>query len=398
MRNTYLLLSIAAAALLIAACGAEPPKSLDQPKPTRIGVLIVQPESVPMMLEAPGTIQARDRIILSSQINGFVREIRVHAGDLVKAGQLLVILDARDAESQKAVSQALIDEAQAALDEAQKGAKIAQSLQAGAKSAADLAEGTYARYLKLHETRSVSAQEMDEVRARRDSASADWAAKDTMTAAAQDKLRQVQARLLQAQAQLRRSDVYLGWSTITAPFAGRIAARHVDPGSGIFPGNPLITLESNSGAQVLASLPVQDMHHLRSGLEVAVRISDESIAPLQGFISEIIPSANPGSHSAQFKVNLPPSSVPVAGSFAKVMIPAGKREALLVPARAVRENGQLTGVFVADSSDKARFRLIKCIPFDTERVEVLTGLVPGERIVAELAEPIVDGASLEIRQ
>jgi multidrug efflux system membrane fusion protein len=71
---------------------------------------------------------------------------------------------------------------------------------------------------------------------------------------------------------------------------------------------------------------------------------------------------------------------------------------LLVPVRVVRENGQLTGVFVADSSGKARFRLIKCIPFDAERVEVLTGLAPGERIVAELAEPIMDGTSLEIRQ
>ena len=80
------------------------------------------------------------------------------------------------------------------------------------------------------------------------------------------------------------------------------------------------------------------------------------------------------------------------------MIPAGQREALLVPARVIRENGQLTGVFVADRSAKARFRLVKSIPFDTERVEVLTGLEPGERIVAGLTEQIVDGASLEIRQ
>lgn len=397
MRNTYLMLSIAAGALLIAACGGGPPKSPDQPKPVQVGVLTVQPESVPMMLEAPGTVQAGDRIILASQINGFVREVRVHAGDLVKAGQLLATLDARDAESQKAVSQALIDEAQAALDEAQKGAKIAQSLQAAAKSAADLAGGTYARYQKLFETRSISDQEMDEVRARWDGALADLAAKETMTSAAQDKLRQVQARILQAQAQWRRADVYVGWSTITAPFGGRIVERHVDPGSDIFPGNPLITLESNSRPQVLASLPAQDMRYLRPGLEVQIQISNETKAPLRGHISEIIPSSNPGSHSIQFKVDLPLSLAPVTGSFAEVMIPAGKREALLVPARVIRENGQLTGVFVADSSAKARFRLIKSIPFDAERVEVVTGLEPGERIVAGLAEQIVDGASLEIR-
>jgi RND family efflux transporter MFP subunit len=398
MRNTYLVMSVAAATMLIAACGGAPLKPPDSLKPIQVGVLIAQLESVPMMLAAPGTVQARDRIILSAQINGFVREVRVHAGDLVKAGQLLATLDARDAESQKEASQALIDEAQAALDEAQKGTKIAQSLRAAAQSAADLAGGTYARYQKLFETRSVSAQEMDEVGSRRDSTLADLAAKGTMALAAQDKLHQAEARLLQAQAQLRRSNVYVGWSTITAPSAGRIVERHVDPGSDIFPGSPLISLESNSGPQVLAGLPAGDMNRLRSGLEVQVLISDETQAPIQGHISEIIPSSSPESHSVQFKVDLPPALAAVSGSFAQVMIPAGERETLLIPAPAIRENGQLTGVFIADSSAKARFRLIKSIPFDAERVEVLTGLEPGERIVAGLAEQIVDGISLEIRQ
>ena len=239
MRNNRLVLLIAAGSLLIAACGITPPKSPDQSKPIQVGVLTAQLESVPMMLEAPGTVQARNRIILASQISGFVREVRVRAGELVKAGQLLATLDARDAESQKAASQALIDEAQAALDEAQKGAKIAQSMQAAAKSAADLAGGTYARYQKLFETRSVSAQEMDEVRARREAALADLAAKEAMTLAAQDKPRQVEARLLQAKAQLQRSQVYMGWSTITAPAAGM--NRCMPCGSRIrhFPGQPL---------------------------------------------------------------------------------------------------------------------------------------------------------------
>jgi multidrug efflux pump subunit AcrA (membrane-fusion protein) len=398
MRNILLVLLTPAIALLFAACGSEPVKSPDQVKPVQVEVQTARTEAVAAVLEAPGTVLARERIVLSSQINGFVREVRVRAGDLVKAGQVLLTLDARDAENQQAASQAAIEEAQAALDEARKGARIAQSMRDAAKSSADLAEGTYARYQKLFQAHSVSAQEIDEVRARRDAAASDLAAKEIMVSAAQDKLRQVEARISQAQAQSRRSDVYVGWTVIAAPSAGRIVERSIDPGSAIFPGNPLITLESTTKPQVLASLPTADARNLRSGLEVQVLIPDQSQTPVGGQISDIIPVSGAGSLSIQFKVDLPPAFAALSGSFVKVRIPAGSREALLLPMQVLRTNGQLTGVLIADSSAKARFRLVKTAPFDAERVEVLAGLEPGERIVAKPGDQIVDGTSLEIRQ
>ena len=76
----------------------------------------------------------------------------------------------------------------------------------------------------------------------------------------------------------------------------------------------------------------------------------------------------------------------------------GTRPALLVPLQAVRENGQLAGVFVADPSGRASFRLIKATPFDSDRMEILAGVKAGERIIAKLTNQIIDGVSLEIRQ
>ena len=69
-----------------------------------------------LFVEAPGSVQPRNRIALSSQINGFVHERDRRVGDMVSAGQILVTLDARDAESQKDMAQASIDETQAALE------------------------------------------------------------------------------------------------------------------------------------------------------------------------------------------------------------------------------------------------------------------------------------------
>jgi HlyD family secretion protein len=395
MRIFYATLLIPAGMLPFTACGGTAPSAVSA-KSVQAEVITVQSESVPTVLQAPGTVQARDRVALSSQINGSVREVRVNAGDIVAAGQVLVTLDARDADSQKDAAQASIAEAQAALAEARKGAEVAQSMRTAAKAAMDLASGTYARYQKLFETRSVSPQELDEVRARRDAAAADFAAKEAMVAAAQDRFQQVEARIAQASAQLRRADVHVGWSVVKAPSSGRIVERSVDPGSAIFPGGALITLESTSRPQILASLPTTESSHLRRGLEVRVRIPEQP--PVQGRVSEIIPISAPDSHTVQFKVDLPNGFSEVTGSYVTVEIPAGTRQALLVPIQAVRESGQLAGVFVVDSSAKACFRLVKMVSYDFERVELLAGLEPGERIIAKLTEQVTDGVSLEIRQ
>jgi hypothetical protein len=74
-----------------------------------------------------------------------------------------------------------------------------------------------------------------------------------------------------------------------------------------------------------------------------------------------------------------------------VEVPAGKRDALLAPRTAVRQTGQLTGLFVVEAGSKAGFRLVKIAPYDAERVEVLSGVNPGEKIITGLSPQIVDG-------
>jgi multidrug efflux pump subunit AcrA (membrane-fusion protein) len=394
MKNSILSLMVLAVAMFHAACGT-PPEPEAPVKSVPVEIITARAERVPMVFEAPGAVQARDRVVLSSQINGFVREVRVRAGDTVSAGQVLVTLDSRDADSQRAGAQAGIEEARAAQAEARNGVEAAESMRTAAKSSLDLATGTYARYQKLAETRSVTPQELDEVRSRRDGATADLAAREAMVAAARERLRQVEARIEQGNAQLRRADVYVGWSVVKAPAAGRVVERNVDPGSAIFPGVPLLAIESTSRPQVLASLPSTNAGQVRSGAEVRVRTPDGS--GVQGRIAEIIPLSAPGSHTIQFKVDLPAGFSEVSGSYAVVEIPAGTRPALLLPNQAVRERGQLSGVFVVDGSGKARFRLVKSIPYDSERVELLAGIEPGERLIAKLTGRIVDGVSLEIR-
>jgi multidrug efflux pump subunit AcrA (membrane-fusion protein) len=359
-------------------------------QPVPAGIASVRYESIQAFVEAPGTVQPRNRISLSSQINGFVREMNVRVGDIVKEDQTLATLDARDAQSQKAAAQAAIDEAQAALSEARKARQAALEMQAAAKASTELASQTFNRYQKLFESHSVSPQELDEVRMRRDAGVAELASREAMVAAAEDRIKQVEAKISQAKAQAGRTDVMLSWTEIKAPSSGRIVQRLADPGTAIFPGTPLLVIESIDKPQVLADIPTEHSGILRTGATVRLR-NTETGTVAEGRISEIVPQSDPATHSIQFKIDLPSNFPMPSGQFVKVEAPAGNRNVLLAPRASIRQAGQLTGIFVVDAASKAHFRLVKAAPYDAERVEVLSGLEPGEKIISKLSDQIVDG-------
>jgi multidrug efflux pump subunit AcrA (membrane-fusion protein) len=391
MKSKALLFLAISALLIQIACGEkEPGRTGATSKPVPASTLALRYESVRSVVEVPGIVQARSRISLSSQINGFVREMRVRAGDMVRQNQVLALLDARDAESQKAAAQAAVEEAQAALAEARKGYQAAVEMQTAAKASADLAGQTFARYQKLAESKSVTPQELDEVRTRRSAGNAELASREAMVAAADDRIKQVEAKIAQAKAGAGRADVMLSWTEIKAPSSGRIVERLADPGTAIFPGSPLLVMESIDRPQVIADIPTEHSTLLHIGETVRLRDS-ESGTIAEGRIAEIAPISNPATHSMQFKVDLPSNVAMPSGRFVKVEVPAGTRNALLAPRTSIRQTGQLTGAFVVDNASRAHFRLIKTAPYDSEHVEVLAGVTPGEKIISSLSDQIIDG-------
>jgi multidrug efflux pump subunit AcrA (membrane-fusion protein) len=397
MKSYSLPLTLLAGFALLTGCGGHSGTSpAASSKPVPVQVLTLQQTAVPTIVEAPGTVQPRNRISLSSQINGFVREMNVRVGDAVPEGKILALLDARDSESQKAGAQAAIDEAQAAVDEARQASQAAAGTRMAAKASRDLADQTLARYEKLFASRSVSPQEIDEIRMRQKAAAAEWASREFMLSAAEDRFKQAEAKIAQAKAQSQRADVLMGWTQIKAPSAGKIAERLADPGTAIFPGTPLLVLESTINPQILASIPTEQAKSLHPGMQVRIRI-ESGKETLEGRISEIAPLSNPATHSVQFKVDLPQSTGISNGQFAIVLVPIGTRKALLAPNTAIHETGQLTGLYAIDEASIARFRLAKITPYDADHVEILSGIEAGEKIAARLDSRIVDGIAVEAR-
>ena len=225
------ILPVALLVVLLAGCGGAPEKAaVPAPgTPVAVGTLVVQPIEWPATLEAVGTVHARTSATIASKVMGHVREVRVQAGDAVGAGDLLVLLDARDQEAALRTAQAGLAEARDAMNEVENAIRAAEAN-------LELARATHRRMSDLFEKSSISRQEFDEVVTRLKMAEANHEM-------ALSKRSQLQARIRQAEEGVRSAELMAGYAEIRAPFAGVVIDKTVQPGNLAAPGVPLLTLE-----------------------------------------------------------------------------------------------------------------------------------------------------------
>jgi multidrug efflux pump subunit AcrA (membrane-fusion protein) len=336
----------------------------------------------PLTFEAVGTVKAGISSQLSSKILGNVRELKVREGDRVKPGQVLVVIDPRQVEAE-------LHRAEASVSEAKKAWAAARSTLDAARASQRLSLATYERYLALKKESSVSDQEFDEVEGRHNQATAAVAQTEATVEAAK-------ARIAQAEAAVASAQVGSKDAVITAPHAGIIAAKRVDVGDLATPGRPLLALETTEGFCVDVSVPENDITHVESGKPVTVRVPALQSGPLQGNVCTIVPSADPQSRSFVVKITLPKVRNLTSGLFARVEIPTGHAEKLFIPRGAVVERGQLTGIYLVDGENQARFRLVRLGRVSGEQVEVLSGMEEGDRFIVAPTPMLNDGARIEV--
>jgi RND family efflux transporter MFP subunit len=186
-----------------------------------------------------------------------------------------------------------------------------------------------------------------------------------------------------------------GESKVTAPFAGRVAARLVEPGDLAAPGRPLVTVESATGRRLVASVPASTAtaSGLAIGRSLTVRV-DGIAAELEGRVVEMSPGADPSSHTFTATIELSGSTVPT-GLTGRAFLDLKKRRAVLVPAGAVVLAGGVSMVAVRDSEGKARSIAVTTGSSASGKVEILSGLSGGETVLVGLLALPPDGALVQ---
>lgn len=301
------------------------------------------------------------------------------------------LAQARAAEGQAAAGLEQARQQQSLVDEGPRTQEVRQAEQALERAQAGLKQAQ----LDL-EMATAGGREEDVRAAQAAVTQAEQALRNARSAAARDQLREsdvamAEASVGQAQAGLQSASVMLSYSTITAPISGIVTARFADPGSMATPGVPILVVADDSEYRLEATVPEKLANALHVGMSTEVRLDSlQALWPAR--VVQMVPAADPASHTIQVKARLPRDQRVQSGLFGRLVFATGQREALVVPEAAIWREGSLTGVFVVQDGH-ARLRMVQLGASRDGTVEINSGLDAGETVAATVVG-LTDGVAV----
>ena len=338
------------ALLVTAGCSGKTQQASRQSKDVTCTVGTVRVENVPNYVPATGSLQADQSVMISTRMMGWVKKIHVTEGQTVVKGDPLLTIDDSDLRAKKAQAEAGLAEAHAVLANAERMAE---------------------RFENLYAEKAVSRQQLDDVLTGRDRAA---------------------AGVKMAEAAVREVNVHLGYLDIKAPTDGLVARKMIEAGNMASPGMPLLILEQTQQMKVVAHVGEKDVSSVRAGDFVTVDVTSLAGAVYEVPLARVIPTANPGSRTYDIEAYVPnPDGRLKSGMFARVKVTVGSRDAVLAPAEAIIERGQLKGVWTVDIDGIIALRWIRLGHPRGDDIEILAGLAGGETIVLSFDQPLAEG-------
>ena len=202
------------------------------------------------------------------------------------------------------------------------------------------------------------------------------------------------SRITEAESGLREINAKLRDTKAIAPFDGVIMKKMVEIGDTVQPGQPLIVYSYSKYLRIKVEVPARLMPGLTKGMVVPARL-DVGNTQINARVAQIAPIADNKQHTVTVKFDLPEGVPGGAGMYAEVMIPdvnSPSRALPVIPKSAINQRGSLPSVKVLDENNVPKMRLIRTgIEIGNDRIVVLSGLEPGERILTngdEVKPPI----------
>jgi len=292
------------------------------------------------VLTWPGTVRSKSVAMIAPKMTARILAINVRAGDKVNQGDVLVRLDQRDIQAQ-------INAAKAAV--------------ASASAEANRASADAARIKSLYQKEAATRANYD-------------------ASVAQEKA--AQAAVRQASSGVNEIKARLDDAVLRAPFAGVVVKRLQEPGDMGLPGVPALSLQQPQGLRLEAQVPGFCAGRLSLGMAVTVRIAEQTV---NGTVAEIVPEMDAETRSQLVKIALPEISGLHPGQFGWLEQACGQHTALLVPASAVLQIGQLEAVKLANEG-AVTLRHVRTAKRFGGDMEIISGLEAGETVIRDVAE------------
>ena len=338
-----------------AACGEAPPPAEPSVRPVRTQV--AHAAAGGRVRTFSGVARASIESSLGFRIGGVVARVPVAVGDRVRAGQMIAELDPVDYELG-------VQEAEAGLRQAE--------------AQAENAEAGLQRTRNLYENANASRTDLDAAVASAASAAA-----------------QVEA----AAKRLERAERQAGYTQLSAPASGAIAAVLADAGETVSPGQPIVEFAAGAVPEVTFAAPEALIREIREGASASVRFGAIPGVRFAGVVTEVGVASGGAATTFPVTVRLGPDAADVRpGMAAEVAIEFGEPGAtgrFVLPVQAVAEDRAGRFVFVAapagDGFAEVQRRPVTVGELADDGIEILAGLVEGDRVIVAGVSRLQDG-------
>lgn len=334
-------------------------------QPVSVGAATVEKGDIDVTIDALGTVASLATVTVKAQISGQLTQVDFTEGQDVKKGDLIAEIDSRPYEAALAQAKGQLARDQALL----KGAKV------------DLA-----RYQGLATQNAVPRQTLD-----------------TQVAL----VAQYEGTVLADQALVQAATVNLQYCSILAPVDGRIGLRQVDQGNYVTPGDAtgIVVITQIAPISVLFTVPEDQLQQIsrrmQTGAVLPVTANDRSglnklaEGDLHTFDSQIDPTTGTIKLRALFpndNRNLFPNQ------FVNIELQVDQhKDVAILPGAAVQRGVPGTFVYVINADDTVSVRKVGLGVVQGERIEVVSGLTPGERVVVDGADRLREGTKIVVR-
>jgi len=366
-RNASLLFCIVVI-MAASACSKEAPPAA--PPPPDVLVTVPIQRDVPVYMELVGQAVGFQDVEIRARVEGFLETVAFTEGSLVRKGQLLYRIDPKPLQAALASAKANLATSQARLEKAVNDVK---------------------RLTPLAAQQAVSQQELDNATAQRDAAAA-----------------QVDA----GRAVVEKAEFDLSYTTITAPLDGLIGTTKVKAGNLVGRGESTLLVTISQIDPILFRAGIAEAEYLKvarrfieeraqgavQGAKTPIQLilADGTVHPHEGRLDAVERNVDTltGTIALQIKFDNTERIVR-PGQFGRVrFVIEQKKDALLVPQRAVQELQNLYNLAVVGADNTVRFRTVKVGPREGTLWVIEEGLKPGERVVVEGLQRLREGATV----
>jgi RND family efflux transporter MFP subunit len=357
------------------------------PAPVEVAIAAAITRSLPRSVEVVGSLAADEEVVVAAQAAGELSQLNVDFGSFVSQGQIIALIDQRDAKLKVEQAEAALKQTMARLGmkEGERFDPLQNADVRVAKAQLDWEKMNLDRQTRLLENGDIARSVYDQAMTTHNLAQARYQA-------ALDSVNQQLAVVEQQKAALALARKSVTDTVVRAPISGAVKEKHAARGSYLTVNGRIVTLVKINPLRLRAEIPESSAAAVRTGQTMTLNIDAFPDRTFTGRVVRIGPSLNETTRALMVEAQVAnPGNLLRPGMFAKSQLITSKAApAVMIPQRAVVTVAGLTKVFVIENGQAVE-RIVKAGATDGDLIEIAEGVKSGENLATSNLEKLQTG-------